>query len=46
MWWVIAFLSILLYGKTETIWAPAALVAGWLICLHIRNLYVRRYMKR
>jgi hypothetical protein len=43
MWWIVIILA-LLVGANKGWFLGVLIMAGWLVCLHIRNLYVRRYM--
>lgn len=43
MWWIAIILALLIGSSKGWIWGILIMV-GWLVCLHVRNLYVRRYM--
>jgi hypothetical protein len=43
MWWIV-IIGALLVGANQGWVLGVLIVLGWLVCLHIRNLYVRRYM--
>ena len=43
MWWVVIILLLAIGAKYG--WFIGALAfVGWLLCLHVRNLYKQRYM--
>jgi hypothetical protein len=42
--WIVIIIMALLIGSSKGWFWGVLIMAGWLLCLHVRNLYVRRYM--